>query len=53
VSDGSGTLLAPRSSSTPSSWPPLASKPVQLLQSTMFSSNLVAARVQRVSSFAS
>jgi hypothetical protein len=51
LSDGSGTLVALRSSSTPSSWPHLASRPVQWLQSTTFSSNLVAARVRRVSSF--
>jgi hypothetical protein len=35
-----------------SSWPPLASRPVQWLQSVTNSSNLVAARVQRVLSFA-
>jgi hypothetical protein len=51
VSDDFDTLLAPRSSSTPSSWPPLASRLVQWLESMTFSSNLVAARVQRVTSF--
>jgi hypothetical protein len=48
ASDGSGTLPAPLSSSTPSSWPPLASRLVQWLQSTTFISNLVVARVRRV-----
>jgi hypothetical protein len=52
VNGRSGTLPASRSSSTPSSWPPLASRPIQWLQSMTFSSNLVAARVWRVSSFA-
>jgi hypothetical protein len=53
VSGGSGTLPTSISSSTPSSWPPRAYRPVQWLQSTTFSSNFVAARVQRDSSFAS
>jgi hypothetical protein len=51
VSGGFGTLPASISSSTPSSWPPLASRPVQWLQSMTFSSNLVTARVRWVSSF--
>jgi hypothetical protein len=40
--------LASRSSPMSSSWPPLASMPVQWLQSAMNSSNLVAARVRRL-----
>jgi hypothetical protein len=52
ASDDSDALPASRSSSTPSLWPPLASRPVQWLQLMMFSSNLVAARVHWVSSFA-
>jgi hypothetical protein len=38
--------------STPSSWPPLAFRPVQWPQSITFSANLVTARVQRVSTSA-
>jgi hypothetical protein len=52
MSGGSGALPTSRSSSTPSSWPPLASRLVQWLQSRTFISNLVAARVRWVSSFA-
>jgi hypothetical protein len=48
----SGEAPSPRSSPTCSSWPRLASRPVQWLQSVTKSSNLVAARVQRVSSLA-
>jgi hypothetical protein len=48
----SGEALASRSSPTSSSWPPLASRPVQWLQSATNNSNLVAARVRRVSRFA-
>jgi hypothetical protein len=51
VSGGSSALSASRSSSMPSLWPPLASRPVEWLQSTMFSLNLVVARVRWVSSF--
>jgi hypothetical protein len=47
----SGDALASRTSPTSSLWNPLACRPVQWLQSVMNSSNLVAARVQRVSSF--
>jgi hypothetical protein len=43
---------ASRSSPMSSSWPPLASKPVQWLQSVTKSSNLVVARVWRVLTFA-
>jgi hypothetical protein len=46
----SDEALAPRSSPTASSWPPLVPRPVQWLQSTKISSNLVAARVRRLSS---
>jgi hypothetical protein len=53
VSGGSGALPTSRSSSASSSWPPLASRLVQWLQSMMVSSNLVAARVWQVSRFAS
>jgi hypothetical protein len=52
VSGGSSALPASGSSSTPSPWPLLASRPVQWLLSMMFSSNLVVARVRQVSSFA-
>jgi hypothetical protein len=48
----SGEAPTSRSSPMSSSWPPLASRPVQWLQSATNSSNLVAARVRRVSSFA-
>jgi hypothetical protein len=48
----SGEAPALRSSPTSSSCPPLASRPVQWLQSAMKSLNLVAARVQRVLSLA-
>jgi hypothetical protein len=51
VSVGFGALPPSRSSSMPSTWPPLASRPVQWLQSMTFSSNLVAARVRWVSCF--
>jgi hypothetical protein len=44
---------ASRSSTTSSSWPTLASRPLQWLQSATNSLNLVAARARRVSSFAS
>jgi hypothetical protein len=47
-----GEAPASRSSQASSSWPPLASRSVQWLQSVMNSSNLVAARVRRISSFA-
>jgi hypothetical protein len=47
VSGGSGALPASWSSPTSSSWPPLASRPIQLLQSVMNSSNMVAARVRK------
>jgi hypothetical protein len=52
VRSSSGEAPASRSSPTSSSWPPLASRPVQFLQWASNSSNLVAARVRRVSSFA-
>jgi hypothetical protein len=52
ASSGSSAPPTSRNSPTSSSWPPLASRLVQWLQSAMNSSNLVAARVQRVSSFA-
>jgi hypothetical protein len=52
ASGGSGALSASRSSPMSSSWPPLASRLVQWLQSVTFSLNLVAARVRRVSSIA-
>jgi hypothetical protein len=52
VRSSSGEAPASRSSPTSSSWPPLASRPVQWLQLAMNSSNLVAARVRRVSCFA-
>jgi hypothetical protein len=48
VRSSSDEASASRSSPTSSSWPPLASRLVQWLQSAMNSSNLVAARVQRV-----
>jgi hypothetical protein len=48
----SGKAPALRSSPTSSSWPPLASRPVQWLKSATNSSNLVADRVRRVLSFA-
>jgi hypothetical protein len=47
----SGEALASRCSPMSSLWPPLASMPVQWLQSAMNSSNLVAARVRWVSIF--
>jgi hypothetical protein len=49
----SGEAPAPRSSPTASSWTPLVPRPVQWLQSVKISSNLVAARVRRLSSLAS
>jgi hypothetical protein len=52
VRSSSDEALTSRSSITSSSWPLLASRPVQWLQSAMNSSNLVAARVRRVLSFA-
>jgi hypothetical protein len=52
VRSSSGEAPTSRSSPTSSSWPPLASRPVQWLQSVMNSSNLVAARVRRVSGLA-
>jgi hypothetical protein len=52
VRSSSGEVPASRSSPTSSSWPPLASRTVQWLQSVMNSSNLVAARVQQVSGIA-
>jgi hypothetical protein len=48
VRSSSGEALASRSSPTFSSWPPLASRPVQRLQLVTNSSNLVAARVWQV-----
>jgi hypothetical protein len=51
ASGGSDALLASRSSPKSSSWPPLASRPVQRLQSVTNSLNLVAARVRWVLSF--
>jgi hypothetical protein len=53
VRSSSGEAPTSRSSPTSSSWAPLASRPVQWLQSVTNSSNFVAARVQRVSSLAS
>jgi hypothetical protein len=47
-----GKAPASGSSPTSSSWPPLASRLVQWLQSVTNSSNLVAARVRRVSGLA-
>jgi hypothetical protein len=52
VRSSSGEAPTSRSSPTSSSWPLLASRPVQWLQSATNSSNLVAARVRRVLSFA-
>jgi hypothetical protein len=48
VRSSSSEVLASRSSPTFSSWPPLASRPVQRLQLVTNSSNLVAARVWQV-----
>jgi hypothetical protein len=52
VRSSSGEDPASRSSPMSSSWPPLASTLVQWLQSVTNSSNLVAARVRRVSGLA-
>jgi hypothetical protein len=52
VRSSSGEAPTSRSSPTSSPWPPLASRPVQWLQWATNSSNLVAAKVRRVSSFA-
>jgi hypothetical protein len=52
VRSSSDEASASRSSPTSSSWPPLASRLVQWLQSTTNSSNLVAARVRLVSGLA-
>jgi hypothetical protein len=51
VRSSSGEASASRSFPSSSSWPTLASRPVQWLQLVMNSSNLVAARVQQVLSF--
>jgi hypothetical protein len=49
VRSSSSEAPTSQSSATSSSWPPLASRPVQWLQSVMNSSNLVVAKVQWVS----
>jgi hypothetical protein len=51
TASGGSDALPASSSPTSSSWPPLASRLVQWLQSVTNSSNLVAARVRRVLSF--
>jgi hypothetical protein len=52
VRSSSGEAPTSRSGPTSSSWPPLASRPVQWLQSATNILNLVAARVRQVSGFA-